>query len=70
MFGGKCDECGYDKCIEALVFHHEDPRKKDVAISKLCSLNERALKELEKCRLMCSNCHIELHFKLKTQNII
>ena len=69
-FGGQCDECGYDECIEALVFHHIDPSKKDIAISKLYTLNERTRNELAKCRLMCFNCHAELHFKLKTQNII
>lgn len=66
MFGGKCDTCGYNDCIDALVFHHEDPRKKEIDISKLSSLGEKAKKELAKCRLMCSNCHIELHHKLKS----
>jgi hypothetical protein len=68
MFGGKCDECGYDECMEALVFHHIDPSKKDIAISKLYTFNERTINELSKCRLMCCNCHAKLHFKLKLEN--
>lgn len=68
MFGGKCDECGYDKCIEALTFHHVDRSKKDIAISKLNTFNKQAINELSKCRLMCFNCHVELHFKLKLEN--
>ena len=31
--GGKCEICGYDKCIEALEFHHLDPNKKEINIS-------------------------------------
>lgn len=27
--GGKCCICGYNKCIEALEFHHLDPSQKD-----------------------------------------
>jgi len=67
MFGDKCEECGYNECIEALVFHHIDPSKKAIAISKLYTLNERTINELAKCRLMCLNCHAELHFKLRNK---
>lgn len=31
--GGKCEICGYDKCQDALVFHHEDPSKKEFGLS-------------------------------------
>ena len=31
--GGRCQICGYDKCIEALEFHHLDPTRKDFGIS-------------------------------------
>lgn len=62
--GGCCQVCGYNKCIEALEFHHEDSKEKDFSISG--SGNTKAwasiLKELEKCILMCANCHREIHF--------
>lgn len=31
--GGKCQICGYNKCIRALDFHHRDPEKKDFGLS-------------------------------------
>ena len=30
--GGKCEKCGYNKCIDALDFHHIDPSKKEFGI--------------------------------------
>ena len=61
--GGKCERCGYDKCISALEFHHLDPSKKDFGISgngNTLSI-ERMKKEADKCILVCSNCHKEIH---------
>ena len=31
--GGKCEICGYDRCINALEFHHLDPNEKEFGIS-------------------------------------
>ena len=31
--GGRCQVCGYDRCIEALEFHHLDPTQKDFGLS-------------------------------------
>ena len=60
--GGKCEKCGYDKYDGALEFHHLDPSKKDFAISKKKAKSIDKLKpELDKCILLCSNCHRELH---------
>ena len=33
--GGHCQICGYDRCIEALEFHHLDPSQKEFGISKI-----------------------------------
>lgn len=55
-----CSRCGYDTCDKALEFHHTDPNKKDSAISRLHK-TEDIIKEVEKCVLLCSNCHRELH---------
>lgn len=62
--GKKCQICGYDKCSRALVFHHINPEEKDFNIySANCSW-DKIKKELDKCILLCSNCHAEIHDKI------
>lgn len=60
--GSKCEMCGYDRCIEALEFHHSDPSKKDFSISTKLFGIEKMKKEVDKCLLLCSNCHREKHY--------
>jgi len=64
--GGKCENCGYNKFQGALEFHHRDPTEKDFQLSKARSwtFNERVKNELDKCQILCSNCHKELHNEL------
>lgn len=66
--GGKCQICGYNKCLSALEFHHIDPTKKDFAIGQNMKslLNDSFKEELNKCILLCSNCHREEHEKLRS----
>ncbi len=61
--GGKCIFCNYKKYNGSLDFHHIDPKEKDFSISnlKLTTFNEKIKKELDKCILVCSNCHGEIH---------
>lgn len=61
--GGKCSLCGYDACIRALEFHHLDPSKKSKEFDeKFDTWNiEKKKEELDKCILICSNCHREIH---------
>lgn len=61
--GGKCERCAYDKCVGALVFHHLDPAQKDFQIGGRGTTRawSRIQKELDKCLLLCSNCHAEVH---------
>lgn len=62
--GGKCSKCGYDKCYDALDFHHTDPAIKDGLVSRLLNTSwERILPEINKCELLCANCHREIHSK-------
>lgn len=63
--GGKCEICGYNKCIAALDFHHIDPSKKDFGISatNIYKNIEALKKEADKCILVCANCHRELHYQ-------
>ncbi len=64
--GGCCERCGYNKCVGALEFHHTDPKKKDFSISKkgYSQSWSKVQKELDKCRLVCANCHREIHEEL------
>lgn len=61
--GGKCIYCKYNKYIGALEFHHLDPNEKDFSLSDkgYCRSWEIVKKELDKCVLVCSNCHKEIH---------
>jgi len=64
--GGKCEICGYDKCVEALEFHHLDGHHKDFGISKKGYTRswEKVKAEINKCSLICANCHRELHAQI------
>ncbi len=59
--GGKCERCGYNKCIQALDFHHINPKEKDFTISGGTKSFESLKSELDKCILVCKNCHSEIH---------
>ena len=59
--GGKCERCGYDKNISALDFHHIDPSTKKFTLSDTHHSWDETKKELDKCILVCANCHRELH---------
>lgn len=63
--GGCCERCGYDRNPKALEFHHKEPDKKDYTVAKLKNASlPKILKEIEKCLLLCSNCHKEVHDEL------
>ncbi|QNR53844.1 hypothetical protein phiK7A1_054 [Pseudomonas phage phiK7A1] len=63
--GGGCTLCGYSECTAALEFHHKDPSQKDFQINKRWSMTKEAiLLEIEKCVLLCANCHRETHWKI------
>jgi 5-methylcytosine-specific restriction endonuclease McrA len=59
--GGKCQICGYDKCLDALEFHHRDPSQKDFSIARQIRSLDVMRKETAKCMLLCANCHREQH---------
>jgi hypothetical protein len=62
--GGRCSICGYHANLAALVFHHIDSDQKDFK-TDMRSLSNRRFEavrdEIEKCTLVCANCHAELH---------
>lgn len=61
--GGCCQMCGYNKCEASLTFHHIDPKQKEFGLSEkgIKRKWEIMQKELDKCILLCHNCHYELH---------
>ena len=62
VLGGKCQICGYDKCQQALDFHHIDPNIKAFGIQENCNRSWETVKaEIKKCALLCANCHREVH---------
>ena len=66
--GGKCRRCGYDRCVAALVFHH--PSGKVFRISDGIARSWELIKvELDKCELICMNCHAELHHAMSHKDL-
>ena len=62
--GGKCEKCGYNKCIGALQFHHRNPKEKSFGLGQNESIHswQDYLNEVMKCDLLCANCHAETHY--------
>lgn len=59
-----CSICGFDHPA-ALQFHHRDPSTKDMDVSAAIGWSiDRLLKEIEKCDVLCANCHAILHASL------
>jgi hypothetical protein len=65
--GGSCIKCGYAKCVDAMDFHHRDPTIKDFQIGAggVYHRFELVKIELDKCDLLCANCHRELHASVR-----
>lgn len=66
-----CDICGYNESNKSLHFHHKNPNNKNFVVSqgyiskRLKSVNDiekELIDELNKCDLICANCHFDLHF--------
>jgi hypothetical protein len=71
--GGKCEVCGYNKNLAALQFHHLDPTKKVMKLDMRTLGNtnmDKIMLELDKCVLLCANCHSEEHNKEYTRDNI
>lgn len=67
--GGCCQHCGYRKNLAALQFHHPDRAHKHENWHKLfwqVAHSSKHIKtlaaQLEKCELLCANCHAEAHY--------
>lgn len=63
----KCAHCG-ESDVRCLQFHHNDPIKKESYITTMCYQGygiEKIKKELDKCVLLCANCHCKIHNKTR-----
>ena len=62
-----CAICGYNKCFDALDFHHSNPENKKFQISSIKLNKKDFIEELNKCILLCANCHRETHVEKKAK---
>lgn len=67
LAGKTCSRCP-ENHIACFDFHHKDPSLKEFRISEMSERKlskEKVLKEIEKCEILCANCHRKLHFETK-----
>lgn len=57
-----CEVCGYNKCVDALDFHHDHEKSFVLASCHRFPL-EKVQQEMQKCVVVCANCHREIHSK-------
>lgn len=59
----KCIRCG-EGHVACLDFHHKDPLKKDISIGAAVNIwsQKRLINEINKCEILCSNCHRKEHY--------
>lgn len=69
--GGECLDCSLKNApYPVYEFHHLDPSKKDVDWTKLRLRSSKAIKaELDKCVLLCANCHRIRHYELELKSV-
>jgi hypothetical protein len=64
-----CIRCGENDPV-TLDFHHRDPEEKDFGFNEIRYFGwsiKRLLGEIEKCDVLCANCHRKLHRDLRQQ---
>ncbi len=60
----ECEECG-ENHPATLDFHHLDPDEKEISIAQVVTRMwsiDRIEKEIDKCIVLCANCHRKLHY--------
>ena len=61
--GGKCERCDEEYHPNVFDFHHHDHTLKKFGVSQANMQRSWAnlLNEVDKCHLLCANCHREVH---------
>lgn len=65
----KCPE-NHPGCLD---FHHTNPEEKEMEVTMMLSGKwslDRIKKEIEKCIVLCSNCHRKLHWEEKNSRVV
>ena len=63
-FGDKCADCGGSFHQAAYDFHHINPLEKKFEIAPGLDRNWNVImEEVQKCVMLCSNCHRVRHYK-------
>ena len=69
--GKVCKHCGVETNPIVLEFHHRNPEEKVNTIPNLikngCSKKE-LMREINKCDILCANCHRKYHQQLKIED--
>ena len=63
----KCSRCD-ESHIATLCFHHIDPSTKEMNVSETIGYRwsiKRIQKEIDKCIVLCANCHAKEHYVLR-----
>jgi hypothetical protein len=65
----KCESCGESR-YWVLDFHHINPKEKEYEVSSLIRIGnkKRVLDEINKCKVLCANCHRDLHHQEKQES--
>ena len=64
--GNSCVRCGNSYEYPAMQFHHRDPSTKEMGWNKMRLGSWKSItRELNKCDLICANCHAIIHSLLK-----
>jgi len=68
--GGYCKKCGWTGNVAAFEFHHINGDK-EFAIGSASNKSWEVIKpELDKCELLCSNCHRIEHAKYEDEDFL
>lgn len=69
--GGKCEKCGWRGDNAVFQFHHTKPHEKEFILGNVGNKSWDSLKkELDKCILLCANCHALEHSKRKDKKFL
>ena len=72
MYGNRCQHClmeSYD--VGFFDFHHINPDEKEVTIGKIIDHSKEKIQaELEKCLMLCPNCHRNEHIRMREEEYI